>query len=342
MCIEHLSILLNQPSLLTNWHSYYGLTQNRADALVHAGKNANSLHHPGSETALTLFTFGNLDGWHQIGRCNPTPRDNSSKWSSDFFSLVRENKFTLSEPRSTNNGLTAILASALHTAIPDLSNAVLMFEFEVLNSAFHPECSGGKKAFKNLSFLSMGQGEWSQFDALLIAPSGQRGTIVFIEAKLTSDVSRSTTAFPLVNQLVRNLESAYLLTHHDDSLYKGWDFHYIFVCPRTAMEYKTTYYAYALGNRGDNVSESIRCYGRLLEKEYQDRRSGAVYEKHFEEFENITPERVHVLYWDECAAQCVERNCQFWTEYLSAIERLGPTIRKAVEDRLKVAGIRLE
>lgn len=108
------------------------------------------------------------------------------------------------------------------------------------------------------------------------------------------------------------------------------------------MEYKTTYYAYALGNRGDNVSESIRCYGRLLEKEYQDRRSGAVYEKHFEEFKNITPERVHVLYWDECAAQCVERNCQFWTEYLSAIERLGPTIRKAVEDRLKVAGIRLE
>src|SRR5215831_18859215 len=41
-----------------------------------------------SETALSLFMFGNMDGWKQLGQTDG-PRNQKGKWSQAFFDAVR-------------------------------------------------------------------------------------------------------------------------------------------------------------------------------------------------------------------------------------------------------------
>jgi hypothetical protein len=148
--------------------------------------------------------------------------------------------------------------------------------------------------FKKLSFLNISDArKWSKFDAVLILPDVKR--FFFFESKLGSDVSTLTANFPLVNQIYRNLESAFLLTNYADSLYKEWDFNYIIVCPKKQYDYNLTLYSYLIK---DFQKSGIGLYKKLLETEYKgqlDEDTGQYLEKFIKEIGN----KLSVIHWEE-------------------------------------------
>src|SRR5262245_5628932 len=82
-----LETVLNIRRLLApRWYLDYGLTGDRNRTLMAPFPERNSLKHPLSETALTLFMLGNLDGWKQIGHFpHGGPRNQNDQWSRRFF-----------------------------------------------------------------------------------------------------------------------------------------------------------------------------------------------------------------------------------------------------------------
>ena len=90
--IELLRLLLNCNNLTDNWNYYYGITKERRKALTIKKKKGNDyFFNSNSETALTLFMLGNLDGWKQIGRSMVPPRVYSG-WNKTFFDDIQKNK----------------------------------------------------------------------------------------------------------------------------------------------------------------------------------------------------------------------------------------------------------
>ena len=95
-----LKYLLNCDDLTDDWNLSYGITKRRSDALTKEKERGDNYHHdsffnPHSETALTFFLLGNIDGWKQIGTLKTLPRDNDSndsKWSKTFFENIRESQ----------------------------------------------------------------------------------------------------------------------------------------------------------------------------------------------------------------------------------------------------------
>jgi hypothetical protein len=206
---EEIPFLLDyrdQDPLPNDWHRYYGITQKRSHALLASQSNKNSFRNPLSETALTLFMLGQLDGWKQISTLVETPRDAGDGWNKRLFSGMRASIDMLSRSR--------LLKAQWGTAncVPftnrDFSNAVLVFEFEVFNCNFNDCKSDAGRPFRGLSFLDLRAGRgspWSQYDAVLILPperSDAYGTIIGFESKLSSDCSLRTLEFVHVNQIV--------------------------------------------------------------------------------------------------------------------------------------------
>ena len=220
---------------------------------------------------------------------------------------------------------------------------MLLLEFEILNWAFHPDSADPKKAFRQLSFLPIdNQGEWSQFDAVLIVPHGNKGTLYFVEAKLHSDVSTGTTKYPYVTQIVRNLEAAFLLTRHSMSQYQGWDFRYVFVCPKKALRYKATYYAYALGEHGEAVQDTITNYSVLLSDEVHDWKDNTAKHNLFQAFREETPKRVAVVPWCELAAIAASHSPEGFAGYRSLLKEckeLDESEKGRIDERFSAVGI---
>jgi len=335
-----LEIVLNAARPLPDeWYADYGMTTERNDTLLAPFPESNSFKHPDSETALTLFMLGNLDGWKQLGHFNEYgPRSRNGKWNRAFFSSVR------------NAGIQGCPERGLWSRLNDgifcdntlnWSDGLLMFEFEVMNSAFH---SIDGKAFKELSFLNIANNrKWGAFDAFMAVPSTRpteqrRGTLVGFEAKLRSDISRHTKHFDFVNQIMRNLEAGYWLTHRNGSLYRNWEFHYVFICPRLDYELKSTYYSWMLSDVASR-QQAVDKYQAVLEHH-----GAAPDQQHFDAFRQMVSENITVLHWDHLENAIRQGNDNFFQEYLQLLGRLPDSaeVLGATSQRFKYAGIQVK
>lgn len=331
------TVLNVQQELTPNWHLAYGISSDRERTLLAAYPERNSFKHPDSETALTVFMFGNMDGWKQLGSAQ-CPRNQKGDWNRLFFDALR------SMDGSPEFRQVARWSRLEHGLFQDATlnwpKAVLMFEFEIMNSKFH---SVQGEPFKHLSFLDIGKNtKWGAFDAFMVVPSrdqtGQRkGVLIGFEAKLKSDISRHTKTFPYVNQVMRNLEAGYWLTHEPDSLYRNWEFHYVFVCPRLEFEKKTTLYSWMLFD-ANAKEQAAAMYREVLQHHARN-----VDPQHFQSFCQMVRDRATVLHWDQLAVALRQDNESFWRVYLDKLreqtecaEVLGATLQ-----RLKSAGIPL-
>jgi hypothetical protein len=325
---------------LLSWNLDYGVTHQRADALLAGPADPNSFRNPASETALTLFMLGNLDCWKQVGRLAVRPRqlvaNRSSVWATNFFKSIRETRAVFRHhdgpaPLWTRIGLP-IQSESL-----DFGNSVLLFEFEILNSAFH--CVGDE-TFRDLSFLSLdGMRKWSQYDGFLLVPPKRdagrsKGLLVGIEAKLSSDCSLRTAFYMHVNQIMRNLEAGFWLTNHPGSQYAGWEFHYVFICPQEALDYQTTFYSYVL----NGIDCALANYKRLLERKLRRLvRDNAL--DRWPEFENAARDGRTLLTWRTISNVLTEQKVDFWQQYSERLAGFGPDFRQATIERLDAAGI---
>jgi hypothetical protein len=333
-------VLNTQRSLSASWFHDYGLTSTRSRKLLAPHPDRNSFEHHESETALTLFMLGNLDGWKQVGHFRETgPRSQKGNWSQRFF--------------STACGPVGVSAYQVPGAWPILSHGVfrdtsldwfrsiLVFEFEVMNSEFH---TVNGKAFKSLSFLNIhGNKKWGAFDAFMVVPSAcpterQKGVLIGFEAKLASDISRRTGGFPYVNQVMRNLEAGYWLTHHADSLYRNWRFQYVFLCPRQDFELKAAMYGWMLADETSRL-KAADSYWRVLAYH------GAVVDPgHFEAFRKMVRDSVTVLHWDQAADVLRRAKATFFNDYFQALgnhQKLDVVAAKT-RRRFERAGIEIE
>lgn len=307
--------LLNCNNLTDDWNlSYYGIRKERSDALINR-KHPDSFFNPLSETALTLFLLGNVDEWKQIGALKTTPRDRDYKWSKNFFDNIRrsQDNYDTFPSREVLWAYNKEWKEKIFAREADkLQKSILLFEFEMMNSAFH---SVQNRAFKELSFLNIRNlRKWSKFDAVLIVP-GEK-LFVFFESKFTSDISQTTKEYPYINQIMRNLESAFLLTNHQDSLYKGWKFKYVIICPRKTIQYKLTYYTYVL----DCIEENILLYKEIIEKEYKSSINKGCSPKYFESFVRQIPECIYKIYWDELGKVLKDKEKNFFFNYFNRLK----------------------
>jgi len=258
-----LSTILNYPGNLPNtWHLDYGITLARNATLLEPPNGQNSFTNPRSEPALTLFVLGNIDRWKQIGAFeNVLPRTlYPDSWNRQFFENVRGGHVPqMEQPRWAGLQIAPFNDQRL-----DFARSVLLFEFEVRNTAFN---SINDRPFTNLSFLNIENQKWTQFDAFLVVPpqtngtSSNRGALIGFECKLISDISRATQKFWYVNQIMRNLEGGFWLTTHEQSRYREWNFHYVLVCPQLDYDLCSAYYAAIYRD----IRGAIAYYGRVLQ-----------------------------------------------------------------------------
>jgi hypothetical protein len=210
------------------------------------------------------------------------------------------------------------------------NRAVLLIEFEILNEAFH---TVGDAAFKKLSFLRTDDLEkWSRFDAALIEPAEK--TFTFFEAKLTSDISRTTVDFPWLNQVMRNLAAAYLLTEHEDSLYNDWDFRYIIVLPEKDLAYISSYCASML----NSLEAHVDAFRHVITQEYADQLDNDTI-GYLDPFMADAPSRISTVTWAKLADAITAERPAFFIDYLQHIGEIGTDAARAVRDRFALAGI---
>ena len=324
---------INRP-LADTWHFDYGLTSKRNRKLLASDQNRNSFKHPGSETALSLFMFGNMDNWKQIGHGNG-PRNQRGKWSRSFFDALRKGEL---QPNSQEALWPRLNHGVFQDTTLNWCNASLMFEFEVMNSAFH---TVDRKPFKELSFFEIkGNKKWGAFDAFMAVPAAhpteqRRGVLIGFEAKLNSDISPRTKGFDYVNQIMRNLEAGYKLTHHHDSLYRSWEFHYVFVCPRQPFILKAMLYSWMLFD-ATSKKEAVAKYREVIEH-----LGVHVDQQDFDRFGQFVRDRVTVLHWDNLANALLQGNDTFWDDYLERLHRQPDSteVLRGTRSRLESAGI---
>ena len=289
------------------WHLSYGLTENRGRALGGPPKNSGSLKNPNSETALTIFLLGHLDKWSQSQKSElPLPRTKiSGRLDKNFFKTLKatsDDKANSNKEAENNSFLDEIGRQQLSR---------LLFEIGVPNIAFSENAESIRSSFIDHDLPPTPAGakrKWSQFDAMLFVPTEKR--IFGIEAKLGSDISVGTTNYPYVNQIIRNLEAGYWLTKCDHSLFYGWEFHYAFICPESAMEYKATHYSHILTKKEDPcVETAINNYKNFLCA--KNRWDKNVDQKDFECFKNYFTDKennhITVHYWSDLAKSLIGR-----------------------------------
>ncbi len=269
-----------------DWHLSYGLTENRAMALFGPPENSGSLRNPNSETALTIFLLGHLNKWTQPKRISDKklPRTKNNRLNGSFFQELCGCKGSDENKENNKTFLEHIVVDS-----DSDPKSRLLFEIGVPNIAFRTK---DKKPIKS-SFINETSDAWSQFDAMLLVPEEKR--VIGIEAKLSSDISIGTTNHPYVNQIIRNLEAGYWLTNCDGSLFSGWTFEYVFICPKNAMEYKATHYSHILTDKKNPcVKTALDNYEDYLKekKPKYEKNDFKCFRDHFTDNKRIT-----VSYW---------------------------------------------
>ncbi len=317
-----------------DWNCRYGISSDRLAALLDPYPERNSFQHPGSETALTLFMLGNIDGWKQLIAEGESPR-NEDKWNHHFFDGIRAGNGTT----YSGHTLWSVLREPFCDGSHNWEKSVLLFEFEIMNSAFH---SVNGRVFKDLSFLDIkGNRRWGAFDAFLIVPTKDaahksKGLLIGFESKFGSDISHGTKGFPHVNQIMRNLEAGYWLTHHRDSNYREWIFKYVFLCPRIEFTLGTRLYSWMLRD-SNSRRQALADYRNVLLRHVE------VEATTFADFANFVDANVTVLHWDELAHVVSNGQPDFWDNYCAPLNGVPEYagLHGATRQRLTLAGINL-
>jgi len=274
-----------------------------------------------------LFALGHLDQWSQGGYFNPSPRDElspSQAWSRPFFEQVREGDVRLDRRSEFSTGWwdTPFDQALRKAGVEAPTNTILLTEFEVINAAFH---TTGTRPFKSLSFFDLRtSSKCCQYDAVLLLPAARR--FVFIEANLGSDLSNVAAAGPSRNQVMRGLEAAYFLTRAKNSLYLGWDFSYVLLCPPVTDDEVAPSHARYLDPDGTGLKAALAEYKALLN-------SGAS--------PAPMPERMPL--WSDFWRTVRKRfTCIQWPEVFQACERITPGLLPQHLQRLRAAGCESE
>ena len=327
--------ILNIPYDRKDWFRWYGITERRKDSLLEGRSHPNSFFNPGSESTLTLFMLGNIDGWHQHDNHLGPPRDDSSRWDPSFFKeMVRHSKNKEDLIEKDLNRSRAELLDVLDIKRDDGENSILLFEFELYNDGIDI-CSEWSK--KDISFLDLEDiGRWIRYDAVMIFPYVER--LIFFESKLGSDLSYNTQNYQYLNQLIKGLESAHLLTEKEESPFSDWDFNYVLICPKILDDYSLTRY----NKETDNIGKAIVEYNDLLNGKYSDSINDDCYPKYFGSFVKRAPERIRKIYWEDLANALLKENRDFFYDYFEQLENMEFDQKhlKVIRQKFSEAGIR--
>ena len=332
--IECERLLLDCETLPENWNGAYGITDQRRQAFLSDARHSDSFYKANSETAMTVFMLGRLGQWEQARLLNDiqpgaTPRNKDGSWSSAFFEQFRNTPRASASPR--NSALGGFMAERTGIEPNRMANLFLLFEVGTFNNAFN-----GGKTIRNPSFLDV-KGEWSRFDAIVICPIAR--ILLFIESKVESDGTRGASGHEIPQQ-IRNVETAFFLTTLPDSLYSGWDFRYILLCPKaTAKLDKECERFFA-----DRHVSDLEKYDRYLSDVANAKKvhAGRVdYREQWQEFRGTLSKRLAIVYWSEmmdalCKSGFDRKN---YLHRLSSIDRHDQTIVAATKTRWDAAGI---
>jgi len=336
--LELLRSILNCNTLSANWNYSYGITKSKSKALILNSSHKDSFFNPkpeSAETTLTLFILGNIDKWKQndLIHCQVPRNVKNSNWNKSFFDMIRGNNLCPGNV-GTNPLWSELFKKNKMMHEIDFSKSWLLFEFQIMNKAFH---SVNGDRFEDLSFLDMKNiDNCGQFDAVLIIPNTHQ--IIFFEAKLASDISLNTKKYIYINQIIRNLESIFLLTNHKDSLYKNWNSNYVFICPEKVLRYKSKFYSYVL----NDIDNQISIYSEILQNEYQNNRNE---EADFTSFSKKINDGEFIITktWNELGELLKKDDKHFFKKYLENLRTLPKGFTneqiEVLKKRLLTAGI---
>ena len=337
MVLPHLQIsveeIFHMPcEYYSDWNAMYGITSNRKSAMVREN-DPNSSCNPNSETFLTFFSLANLDSWQQP-KCLAKPiraKYEKNMLSSSFFKLMRENMNSLFQTPKTSNYSAKKLIPTLTDKM--MRYSVFFFESDIMNSAIN---SFRNKPFKKLSFLNISRKQgWSVFDAFIFLPDGKR--CIFIESKLDRDISHTVKLDGKIiklSQITRAMESAYLFTHHPDSNFHGWEYDYLFICPRQEYESELKEYSKIIPRiQNPNLTE--------LNEEYLSLKidSDPVKKPLFEDFLSTHHKHIHVLFWDQLFEILEETDPGFLIKYMENLRLKDKSMYDRWRSRLNLASI---
>src|SRR5262245_55994556 len=130
-----LQAVLACPRLAGGWSDYYGISSAKCNALTatstrKSGYSPDSFDNPKSETALSLFLLGNVDGWKQLNGGVERLRVSGGPWNPKFFELLTAPTPILpfaGQPRWSDGALSARLFESDEV---DYERLVLLFEVE--------------------------------------------------------------------------------------------------------------------------------------------------------------------------------------------------------------------
>ena len=215
-------------------------------------------------------------------------------------------------------------------------NLFFFFEHEIMNPAINPFRTSGDEAFKELSFLNIAHKDgWSEFDAYIFLPSAKR--CIFIESKLNSDIKLTVKLNGekiKISQITRAMESAYLFTHHPASNFLGWEYDYLFICPRQEYESGKKEYSKAIPRiQNPNLTVLRDEYLSLKEKIDPD----PVKKSLFDDFLSAHHEHIHVLFWDQLFDVLEETDPGFLAKYMKNLQLKDESMYEEWHSRLKLA-----
>ncbi len=303
--LKKISKLLNMSNVEKDWFRYYGITERRKDSLLRDHTHPNSIFNSNSETSLTLFLLGNIDGWSQPSIGIEPARDKNSRWNLSFFEKLVECDGELSGTMKENSVWdSSRISDILDLSNFDLKKNILLFELELFNKALH---LGNRNSRDNISFLDISRsGKWIQYDAVMILPKAK--SFIFFESKFKSDVSTKSQNYSRINQMMKGLEAAHLITEYQKSPYQDWDFRYVIICPKLLDDYRLTRY----NKTADSIRKYLVKYNDLLNKRYKDSVNKKCYPDLFESFIKETPEKISKLYWKDLGRLLMDENKNFF------------------------------
>ncbi|MBS3817405.1 MAG: hypothetical protein KGY76_07580 [Candidatus Thermoplasmatota archaeon] len=330
-----MELLLNQNFEDEHWNLWYGITERRKRALLKDSPHPDSFFNPNSETALTLFVLGNLDSWSQISSLSERPRRRTkrSSWSKSFFQSLSEKESI--EKRENDLWAKPKIRKNLHLKKQQIhkEKKVLLFEFEV---ACKPVHCGEEKSRRNVSFLDISN-KYSKvrYDAVLMIP--KKKIFVFFESKLETDTSSEGEGKKRLNQIVKGLEAAFLLTNHEKSIYKDWDFRYVLICPKILDQYGLTSYHRVTDDPGRYLAR----YNDLLNRKANSSVNNETYPGYFGQFVKKVTKRISKMYWDQTGEVLKSENESFFLNYIGRLKDSDLSDRKVanVRKRLKKGGL---
>jgi len=333
--LKKISKLLNMSNAEKDWFRYYGITERRKDSLLRDHTHPNSIFNSNSETSLTLFLLGNIDRWSQTSIGIETPRDKNSRWNLSFFEKLVECDEELTGFLKENSVWNSSrISDILGLSNFDMKKNIILFELELFNQVLH---LGNRNSRDNISFLDISEsGKWIQYDAVMILPKAKR--FVFFESKFKSDVSTKSQNYSRINQMIKGLEAAHLITEYEKSPYQDWDFRYVIICPKLLDDYGLTRY----NKTADSIGKYLVKYNDLLNNRYNGSVNHECYPELFESFIKETPEKISKLYWKDLGELLMDENQHFFADYFRELRKadFDPNRIAHLKKKLKGAGIR--